>query len=91
MLIINLIVLVLLLRMSRFRRSNLSQQSRNAIRFRNIVNHSTEEEREIARDDRRFSMARLRAFRTQEQKEAARQTFRLEKKNRQAQIISILR
>jgi len=55
------------------------------------VNHSTEEEREIARDDRRFSMARLRAFRTQEQKEAARQTFRLEKKNRQAQIISILR
>lgn len=70
--------------MPRPRRSNLSQRSRNAIRLRNIANQSTEEEREIAREERRVSMARLRASQTQEQREAAREAARLRMRNRRA-------
>lgn len=47
--------------MPRPRRSNLSRQSRNARRIQNIAYERTEEEREIAREQRRNSMARLRA------------------------------
>ncbi|KAF2879277.1 hypothetical protein ILUMI_26895 [Ignelater luminosus] len=38
--------------MPRPRRSNLSRQSRNARRIRNIANERTEEEQEIAREER---------------------------------------
>ncbi|KAF2895043.1 hypothetical protein ILUMI_11133, partial [Ignelater luminosus] len=53
--------------MPRPRRSNLSRQSRNARRIRNIANERTEEEQEIAREERCVSMARLRASQSQEQ------------------------
>jgi len=55
--------------MPRPRRSNLSQNSRQAIRLRNSVNQSTAEELEIARERRRVSMAQLRASRRQEQRD----------------------
>ena len=55
--------------MPRPRRSNLSQNSRQAIRHRNNVNQSTAEELELARERRRVSMARLRASRRQEQRD----------------------
>lgn len=70
--------------MPRPRRSNLSQQSRNAIRLRNISNQSTEEEREIAREQRRGTMARHRASQIQEQREAAREAARLAMRNHRA-------
>ncbi|KAF2889446.1 hypothetical protein ILUMI_16727 [Ignelater luminosus] len=57
------------LTMPRPRRPNLSRQSRNARRIRNIANERTEEEQEIAREERRVSMARLRASQSQEQVE----------------------
>jgi len=63
--------------MPRRRRSNISQQTRNAIRLRNIANQSTEEERQNAREERRVSMGRLRASQTEEQREKARETNRL--------------
>ncbi|KAG8242056.1 hypothetical protein J6590_073637 [Homalodisca vitripennis] len=65
-------------------RSNLSQQSRNARRLRNVVNNSNEEEREIGRQERRVGMARLRASQSQEQREEARETARLAMRNRRA-------
>lgn len=74
--------------MPRPRRSNLSQRSRNAIRLRNIANQLTDEERQIAREERRVGVARsralLRASQTQEQREAVRETARLETRNRRA-------
>ncbi|GFS53873.1 putative DNA helicase [Trichonephila inaurata madagascariensis] len=68
--------------MPRPRRSN-SRQSRNA-RIRNTANERTEEEQEIAREQRRVSMARLRASQSQQQSEAARETARLAMQNRRA-------
>ena len=53
--------------MLRRRRSNISQQTRNAIRLQNIANQSTEEERQNAREERRVSIGRLRASQTEEQ------------------------
>lgn len=47
---------LLLITMPRPRRSNLSQRSRNAIRQRNIASQLSDEEREIAREERRVSM-----------------------------------
>ena len=70
--------------MPRRRRSNISQQTRNAIRLRNIANQSTEEERENAREKRRVSMGWLRAFQTEEQREEARETALLAMRNRRA-------
>lgn len=70
--------------MPRPRRSNLSQQSRNAVRLRNRANESTEEDQEIAREQRRVSMARVRASQTEEQRAAIRETARLEMRNRRA-------
>ena len=70
--------------MPRPRRSNLSRQSRNARRIRNTANERTEEEQEIAREQRRVSMARLRASQLQEQSEAARETARSTMQNRRA-------
>ena len=55
--------------MPRRRRYNISQQTRNAIRLRNIGNQSTEEERQNAREVRRVRMARLRGFQKEEQRE----------------------
>ncbi|KAG8256314.1 hypothetical protein J6590_070924 [Homalodisca vitripennis] len=72
--------------MPRPRRPNLSQQSRNARRLRNVVNNSTEEEREIGRQERRVGMARLRASQSQEQREEARETARLAMRNRRANL-----
>ena len=72
--------------MPRPRRSNLSRQSRNATRIRNIANERTEEEQEIAREQRRVIMARLRASQSQEQSEAARETARLAMRNRRANL-----
>lgn len=70
--------------MPRPRRSNLSRQSRNARRIRNIANEMTEEAQGIAREERRVSMARLRASQSQEQSEAVRETARLAMRNRRA-------
>lgn len=70
--------------MPRPRRSNLSRQSRDARRIRNTANERTEEEQEIAREQRRDSMARLRASQSREQSEAARETARLAMQNRRA-------
>ena len=70
--------------MPRPRRSNLSRQSRNARRIQNTANEKTEEEQEIAREQRRDSMARLRASQSREQSEAARETARLGMQNRRA-------
>lgn len=70
--------------MPRPRRSNLSRQSRNARRIRNTANEWTEEEQEIAREQRRVSMAQLRASQSQEQSEAARETVRSTMQNRRA-------
>lgn len=70
--------------MPRSTRSNLSRHSRNAIRLRNIGNQSTEEEREIAREERRISMARIRASQTQAQREAAREAVRSAMRNSRA-------
>ena len=70
--------------MPRPRRSNLSRQSRNARGIRNIMNEMTEEAQGIAREERRVSMARLRASQSQEQSEAARETARLAMRNRRA-------
>lgn len=70
--------------MPRPRRSNLSRQSRNARRIQNTANERTEEEQEIAREQRRNSMARLRASQSREQSEAARETARLAMQNRRA-------
>lgn len=72
--------------MPRPRRSNLSRQSRNARVIRNISHESTEEEQEIAREERHLSMARLRASHSQEQREAARETARLAMQNRRANL-----
>jgi len=66
------------------RRSNISQQTRNAIRLRNIVNQSTEE-RQNAHEERRVSMGRLRASQAEEQREKARETNRLGIRYRRAQ------
>ena len=63
--------------MPRPRRSNLSQNSRQAIRHRNNVNQSTAEELELARERRRVSMARLRASRRQEQRDLLPETANL--------------
>jgi hypothetical protein len=63
--------------MPRARRSNLSQRSRNANRHRNIANQLTADEPEIAREERRVSMARLRASQRQEQREARQYVKRL--------------
>lgn len=65
-------------------RSNLSQRNRYAIRLRNIANQSTADELEIAREEHRVSMARLRSSQRQEQKEAIRQTTQLAMRNRRA-------
>lgn len=70
--------------MPRPRRSNLSRQTRNARRIRNTANERTAEEQEIAREQRRVSMARLRASQSQEQSEAARETARSTMQNRRA-------
>ncbi|XP_055904231.1 uncharacterized protein LOC129940030 [Eupeodes corollae] len=70
--------------MPRPRRSNLSRQSRNARRIQNTANERTEEEQEIAREQRRDSMTRLRASQSREQSEAARETARLAMQNRRA-------
>ncbi|CAG4942820.1 unnamed protein product [Parnassius apollo] len=70
--------------MPRARRSNLSRQSRSARRIRNTANERTEEEQEIAREQRRDSMARLCASQSREQSEAARETARLAMRNRRA-------
>ena len=70
--------------MPRPRRSNLSRQSHNATRIRNIASERTEEEQEIALEQRRVIMARLRASQSQEQSEAARETARLAMRNRRA-------
>ena len=67
------------------RTSNISQQARNAIRLRNIVDQSTEEERQNAREERRVSMGRLRASQTEEQREKVRETNRLGIRYRRAQ------
>lgn len=72
--------------MPRPRRSNLSRQSRNARVIRNISYESTEEEQEIAREERCLCMARLRASHSQEQREAARETARLAMRNRRANL-----
>ncbi|KAG8324971.1 hypothetical protein J6590_078474 [Homalodisca vitripennis] len=61
--------------------SNLSRQSRNAVRIRSIANEITEEEQEVVREERRVSVARLRASQSREQREAARKTARLEIQN----------
>ena len=58
------------------RRSNISQQTRNAIRLQNIVNQSTEE-RQNAHEEHRVSMGRLQASQAEEQREKARETNRL--------------
>ncbi|CAG5059675.1 unnamed protein product [Parnassius apollo] len=69
--------------MPRPRRSNLSQRSRTAIRQRNIASQLSHEERDTAREERRVSMERRRALicatQTQEEREAARETARLER------------
>lgn len=70
--------------MPRPRRSNLSQRSRNAIRLRSISNQSSEEARETVREERRVSIARVRASQTQEQREAAREMAQLLMRNRRA-------
>ncbi|CAG5038712.1 unnamed protein product [Parnassius apollo] len=74
--------------MPRPRRSNLSQRSRTAINQRNIASQLSDEERDIAREERRVSMERrralIRATQTQEEREAARETARLETRNRRA-------
>ncbi|KAF8791693.1 hypothetical protein HNY73_003386 [Argiope bruennichi] len=70
--------------MPRRRRSNFFLQTCNAIRLRNIANQSTEEERENAREERRISMTRLRAFQTEKQREEARETACLATRNRRA-------
>ena len=68
------------------RRSNISQQTRNAIsRLQNIVNQSTEE-RQNAHEERRVSMGRLRASQAEEQREKARETNRLGIRYRRAQV-----
>ena len=59
--------------MPRRRNSNISQQTRNTIVFRNIANQYTEEERENAREECRVSMGRVLAH-TEEQREEARET-----------------
>jgi len=51
----------------RSRRTNRSRQIRNATRIQNIADLRTEEEQEIAREERRVSMARLCASQSQEQ------------------------
>lgn len=65
-------VRVLLLIMTRPRRSNFS--------LRNFANQLTDEERQIAREERRVGVA----SQTHEQREAARETARLETRNRRA-------
>ena len=60
----------------RRRRTNISQQIRNAIRLRNIVNQSTEE-RQNAHEERRVSMGRPRVSQAEEQREKAGETNRL--------------
>ncbi|CAG5037798.1 unnamed protein product [Parnassius apollo] len=71
--------------MPRPRRSNLSQRSRTAIRQRNIASQLSDAERDIAQEERRVSMERrralIRATQTQEEREAARETARLETRN----------
>ena len=57
--------------MQRRRRTNFFQQTRNAIRLLNIANQSTEKERQNAREERRDSMSRFRAFQTEGQREEA--------------------
>ena len=46
--------------MPRPRRSNISSQTRNAIRMRNIMNQSTEEQRQQARETARLRIRNLR-------------------------------
>ena len=70
--------------MSGRRRSNISQQTRNAIRLRNIVNKSTEE-RQNAHEERRLSMGRLQSSQAEEQREKARETNQLGIRYRRAQ------
>ena len=71
--------------MPRRRRSNISQQTRNAIRLRNILNQSPEEERQNAHEELRVSMGRLRASQAEEQREKVRETNRLGIRYRRAQ------
>lgn len=70
--------------MPRARRSNLSHRTRNASRVRNIANQLNTDEQEIAREQRRVSMARLRASQTQEERQAANETAQLTMRNRRA-------
>ncbi|CAF4765238.1 unnamed protein product [Pieris macdunnoughi] len=52
--------------MSLPRRSNVSRQSRNETRIRNITNEKNEEEQEIAREERRRALEREREYDHQE-------------------------
>lgn len=70
--------------MPRARRSNLSHRTRNASNVRNIANQLNTDDQEIAREQRRVSMARLRASQTQEDRQAANETARLTMSNRRA-------
>ena len=65
-------------------KTNLSRQSRDARRIKNNENKRTEEEKEIAREQRRDSMALIRVSQSREQSEAARETARLAMQNRRA-------
>lgn len=55
--------------MPRPKRTNLTRTSRNATRIRCILTERTQQEKEIAREERRVSMGRLRASQSQELRE----------------------
>lgn len=73
-----------LITMPRPRVSDLSQRSRNAVRQQITENQLNEEDREIAREERRVNMAQRRATLTPEERDAARETARLAMRNRRA-------
>ncbi|GBP49808.1 ATP-dependent DNA helicase pif1 [Eumeta japonica] len=70
--------------MPRRKKSNLSQQSRNAVRLRNNRNQLFAEAQVNVREEQRISIARFRASQTEEQREAARETARLAVRNGRA-------
>ena len=67
--------------MPRHIKSNISQQTCNPIRLRNIVNQSTKEEQQNSCKEQLVSMGQLRAFQTEEQREEAQETALLAKRN----------